>query len=132
MFKCGDIIYIENYYDEGGILVEGHPFIVVHDKQGQIEGLRFDFFGCFMSSIWDEKHEEEVKENKNNLIVDVEDGVLNRSFIKTEILSYFQKSKTRFFKVGHIDEDAYDVLIDLINKLQEEDSLTDNVNNIRS
>jgi hypothetical protein len=132
MFKCGDIIYIENYYDEGGILVEGHPFIVVHDEHGEIEGLRFDFFGCFMSSIWDEEHEKEVKKNKNNLIVDVEDGVVNRSYIKAEVLTYFKKTKTRFFKVGHIDDDAYDVLIDLINQLQKDDALTDNVRNILS
>ena len=42
MCRVGDIILIRKYIGEDGARQRNHPFIVLNDSEGKIEGLPFD------------------------------------------------------------------------------------------
>lgn len=130
MIQLGDILLIEKYKDEEGTIVNSHPFIVVDNKNGIIEGYSYDIAGNFISSIKNMDHKLEILRYRSNMLIDIEDGVLKESFIKAGILYYFDTSKIKYKHIGNIGTHAYNQLIHLLELLDEAQELTNNLNNI--
>jgi len=55
MCKIGDIIVIEKYIGEDGKMIHRHSFVVISDKEGYIEGLKYDLVTNVMSSFKNEE-----------------------------------------------------------------------------
>jgi len=71
MCKIGDIIVIEKYIGEDGKMIHRHSFVVISDKEGYIEGLKYDLVTNVMSSFKNEKHKKKKLKYKQNVkIVD--------------------------------------------------------------
>ena len=43
MCRIGDLIVIEEFYDELGNKDSRHSFVVLNDKKGKIEGVNYEF-----------------------------------------------------------------------------------------
>lgn len=130
MIKLGDIILIEEYLDDNGEMVSAHPLIVINTEGGKISGLDFDFIGCFMSSFKNSNHKSRVLKHDSNLLVTVEDGVDRDSYIKADVIHYFDSSKINYIFVGELTQDLYDLLLKVIRMLSEENRLEINTNNL--
>ena len=57
MCQRGDIIVVKHYKSQNN-KVGIHPFIVLDDKNGEIQGVTFDFIGLAMSSFKDSAQKE--------------------------------------------------------------------------
>lgn len=130
MIKLGDILLIDEYLDEDGLCVNAHPFIVLNNENGIIEGYAYDLVGNFMSSIKSYKHKVEVLKYNSNLLININDGVKRESFIKAGIIYYFDSKNIRYKHLGNIGEEAYQKLIQLLQLLDETEVLMNNINNL--
>jgi len=136
MCKIGDIITVSNFVGDGNNQVGNHYFVVVNDKNGEIEGLNFDVVGTVMSSFKSEEHRAKKLQYEENLEVTETEGKINNrdlrdGYIKADQLHYFNKENTNYFVVGQVDGD---VLIKLLEKMQYLDTkgkLKQNIENIK-
>lgn len=136
MCKIGDIITVSNFVGDGNNQVSNHYFVVVNDKNGEIEGLNFDVVGTVMSSFKSEEHRMKKLQYEENLEIIETDGKINNrdlrdGYIKADQLHYFNKENTNYFVVGQVDGD---VLIRLLEKMQYLDTkgkLKQNIENIK-
>ncbi len=130
MIQLGDIILIDNYLDVNGDNVSTHPMVVVNTIGGKICGLDFDLIGCFMSSFKSPNHRNRISKFKSNILVNVFDGVNKESYIKADVIYYFDSTKISFINVGKISEEVYEELIVVIELLAEQNKLRVNTNNL--
>lgn len=136
MCKLGDIIAVSKFVGDGSNQVSMHYFVVVNDKNGEIEGLNFDLVGAVMSSFKSEEQKTKKLKYKENIEIKEKDGTINNhdlrnGYIKADQLHYFKKSKTNYFVVGQVDGD---VLIKILQRMQYLDTkgkLKQNLENIK-
>lgn len=136
MCKIGDIIAVPTYVGEDKNQVGTHYFVVVNDKNGEIEGLNFDVVGAVMSSFKSEGHKLKKLKYEENIEIKETDGSINNhdlknGYIKADQLHYFKKNKTNYFVVGQVDGD---VLIEILQRMQYLDTkgkLKQNLENIK-
>lgn len=137
MCKLGDIIVVEKYISNEGVEINRHSFVVIHDKPGFIEGIPYDLVASVMSSFKNEKHKLKKLKFKENLEIISEDIISksknNKSgFIKADQLNYFDKSKVKYYVLGHISNELLDELILLIIALDKKGKLVHNISNLTS
>lgn len=136
MCKLGDIIVVDEYVGDDEVIVSKHSFVVINDKSGFIEGLRYDLVTNVMSSFKNDEHKNRKLRFMENLEVISDDIVADKNkngksgFIKADQLIYFDKAKIKYYVLGHLDEKLLDELILLIIKLAECGKLVNNLNNL--
>ena len=136
MCKLGDIIVVDEYVGDDEVIVSKHSFVVINDKPGFIEGLRYDLVTNVMSSFKNDEHKNRKLRFMENLEVISDDIVADKNkngksgFIKADQLIYFDKTKIKYYVLGHLDEKLLDELILLIIKLAECGKLVNNLNNL--
>lgn len=91
MCRVGDIILIRKYIGEDGTRQRNHPFIVLNDSEGKIEGLPFDLTCSVMSSFKNEEHRKKKLSMKQNLEITVEDGLRKMALLKLIKFIIFKK-----------------------------------------
>lgn len=130
MCRVGDIILIIKYIGEDGTRQRNHPFIVLNDSEGKIEGLPFDLTCSVMSSFKNEKHRKKKLSMKQNLEITVEDGVKKDGFIKANQIHYFQKDKLDYIVVGSVTPELFTELMKLIEELFKDEEILVNTSNL--
>ncbi len=119
------------------MMVSRHSFIVINDKPGFIEGVPYDLVASVMSSFKNDEQKFKKLKFEENLEI-VSDDIISNSknsksgFIKADQLNYFDKSKIKYYVLGHISEDLLDELMILIMALDKKGKLVNNLNNITS
>lgn len=131
MCAVGDIILVMDYINEG-IRIGKHSFVVINDREGQIQGLDYDLICNVMSSFKDEEHRKKKLSHPENFPVTYDDvNVPDRNqkdgFLKADQLFYFNKSKTKFIVIGSMKEDTLKLLIQLIESLDSIKIITENL-----
>ena len=137
MCKLGDIIVIDEFIGEDGIKIQRHSFVVINDKPGFIEGMRYDFVANIMSSFKSKRHKYNKLRFEENLEI-ISDSIISKfsknnkkGFIKANQLFYFDKNKIKYYVMGRISDDLLDDLIILIIFLTKKGKLKDNIFNIK-
>lgn len=136
MCKLGDIIVIDKYIGEDKKIINKHSFVVINNKPGFIEGLKYDLVANVMSSF--KSKEQRIKKLKfienveilsNQVISNLTKNEKN-GFIKADQLIYFDKNKIDFYVLGHIDEELLDKLTLIIVYLNQKGLLKQNTSNL--
>ena len=132
MCKIGDIIAIKNFVGDGKNNVGLHYFIVIQDEKGHIKGLSFDIVSVVMSSFKNDDHKKKKLMYKENLEIDVNDGLINskkikNGYIKTDQLFYFNKKQSDYYVVGQVDGDVLIRILDHISYLDNLGLLKQNI-----
>lgn len=132
MCKVGDIVFIRNYTTHDGRL-SSHPFIVVDDQNGKIQGLEFDL-ACSVMSSFDNK-QAGYKERKlsyiENLAFEISDGNTRDGYIKADQMYLFNKEDVELRILGSATDEMIEELLDLIESLREKGLLEAIIENIK-
>lgn len=131
MCKIGEIILIKNYKDCEGDPVSKHPFIIIEDNNGEIQGMQFDFASTVVCSFRDDEHRERKLKHDGNMEILSEQGVKKDGYIKADQIHYFDKNKIEFRVVGMATDDLVDDLFMLIGNLNDQEKLKVNLNNLQ-
>lgn len=123
MCKLGDIIVINKFKNEYGIIIPKHSFVVINDKPNYIEGFRYDFISNMLCSFHNENHKRKKLKYKENLPVKeqrIKGKKINNKegYIKADQLYYFDKNKIEYKLLAHMDKKLLNELIKLIIDLQ--------------
>ena len=135
MCKLGDIIVIKKFKNEVGEIIKQHSFVVIGDKNNNIEGLNYDFVANMLCSFHDAEHKRRKLRYKENLEV-IDKSISNKrinnktGFIKADQLYYFDKKKIDYYSLGRLNSDLLDELLKLIIILDKEDKLKVVVTNL--
>ena len=136
MCKIGDIIAVPQFIGDGNNFVGTHYFIVVNDKDGNIEGLDFNIVGAVMSSFKSEEKKKKKLKYEENMEIVEKDGKINNKdlkdgYVKADQLHYFNKENTTYFVVGQVDGDVLIKLLELIEYLDTKGRLKQNLENLK-
>lgn len=128
MCKLGDIIVVKEFKNECGKIVSKHSFVVIHDEQDYVEGLKYDFVSNMMCSFHNNNHKNKKLKYKENLPIKeklIYGSKINskEGFIKADQLYYFNKKKIEYIVLAHIDSSLLNELIALITELHNEGKL---------
>ncbi len=135
MCKIGDIIAVSNFIGDDKNNVNLHYFIVIQDEKGRIKGLSFDIVSVVMSSFKNREHRKRKLNHKENIEINVTDGIINsknvkNGYIKTDQLFYFNKKLTDYYVVGQVDGDVLIKILEHISYLDKLGLLKQNIWNI--
>lgn len=137
MCKLGDIIVVNKYIGDDNEEISKHSFVVINDKPGFIEGLKYDLITNVMSSFKSEeqrikklKFEENVEILSEQIISKIPTNKKN-GFIKADQLIYFNKNKLDYYVLGHISDELLEELIMIIISLSKNGLLKQNISNIQ-
>ncbi|EDS77118.1 conserved hypothetical protein [Clostridium botulinum C str. Eklund] len=124
MCKVGDIILIKNYVDNEKKL-DQHSFVVLSDESGKIQGLDYNIICNVMSSFKNKKQQEKKLQYAGNFPITHNDTVTHPDngkdgYIKAEQLYYFNKDKLDYMVIGQIKPEAFNLLMEFIEKLDVE------------
>ncbi len=133
MCKLGDIILVY-HYEDNGIQLGKHSFIVLNDESGEIQGLDYDMVCNVMSSFKSEEHKKKKLQYAENVLIKHNDANITddynnnkEGYIKADQLYYFRKDKIQFDVIGCMSDDAFKELISLIESLPVTHDITDNL-----
>lgn len=137
MCKFGDIIVINNYVGDDGKQINKHSFVVINDEPGKIEGLHYNLVANVMSSFKSESHRQKKLKYEENLEITSQDIIANTSngkngYIKADQLFYFDKKTLDYYRLGRVDDDLLDELVQLVIKLTVEGKSKMNIDNLPS
>ena len=136
MCKVGDIIVVEKYISEDGKEMSKHSFVVIDDNPDNIKGLNYSFVSNVMSSFKNVQHKSNTLRYEENVGVpseDIESDDINdkEGYIKADQLYYFDKNKIEYYVLASVNPDLLDELIRIIVKLEVENKLKYNIENIK-
>jgi len=123
MCKVGDIILVQNYNDNG-IDLSRHSFVIISDEAGQIQGLEYDLMCNVMSSFKNVKHREQKLKYSGNYEVLYTDSIITDGgngldgYIKAEQFYYFTKDTIEYEVIGSLEPEFFDSLIQFIEDLE--------------
>lgn len=137
MCKIGDIIVVRNYIGDDGEQMNQHSFIVINDRPGFIEGLKYDLVTNVISSFKNEEQRTKKLKFEENveIISDAITSTLSHNtkngFIKADQLIYFDKSKLDYYILGHISQELFDELAMIIVSLNQKGKIKNNIANLQ-
>lgn len=131
MCKVGDIILV-NHYKSHGNDISRHSFVVLNTDNGEIKGLPYDLVCNVMSSFHSAEHREKKLRYPGNIEIFPEDEIVQNGnnkggYIKADQFYYFKKSNIDYMVIGNVSVELFMRLIELINKLEEVEEITDNL-----
>lgn len=144
--NIGDVIVIKKYISPDNIELKQHSFIVVNNQAGKISGveinlnleLGFDLVATVMSSIKSKEHKDKIKSfyPKNMIIqfndTQIKNGNKQDGFIKVNQLYYFQRNNIEYIKIGKLNKQTLNKLLELIQINSDNGDLTANYNNLKT
>ena len=118
MCKKSDIILVDHYISQGR-RVGMHPFVVIEDKGGEIQGVSFDMIGNVISSFKSEEQKAKKLRYPGNFPIIAEEqnvpgGHSLDGYIKADQLYYFNKDKISYRVIGSLEPDTFNSLIEFI------------------
>ncbi len=118
MCKVGDIILIDHYIDHG-TAIGRHSFIVVSDKNGEIEGCSYDWVCNVLSSFKNKSQKAHKMSYPGNYEIKNIDTVTNPDdgkdgFVKADQLYYFNKAKIQYRVIGYVRQEVMNELLEFI------------------
>ena len=118
MCKKSDIILVDHYISQGHP-VGMHPFVVIEDKGGEIQGVSFDIIGNVISSFKSEEQKAKKLRYPGNFPIVAEEqnvpgGRPLDGYIKADQLYYFDKSKISYRVIGSVDQQTFNDLLEFI------------------
>ena len=123
MPKRGDIIFVQEYIDDGKVMSR-HSFIVIDDDGGKIQTLDYDFIALVMSSFKSEEQKQKKLSYGTNFPITGTDETNKpawahgkEGYIKAEQFYFFNKSKTQVTVIGQLTDDVMTALITFIDGL---------------
>lgn len=136
MCKVGDIIYIENYMSHGCNLSR-HSFVVLSTEEGKIAGMDYNLVANAMSSFQDEEQKKKKLAYPGNFPITANDenvpnGHGKEGYIKADQFYYFDRDTIEYKIIGSIVPEIFQLLLDFIEKLEELELITDNLNKAES
>lgn len=135
MCKPGDIIVVRNYISNDGVKLTRHSFVVLSNEKGNIKGMDFDLVASVMSSFKNAQHKQRKLSFIENFYITVDDyndikGNDKDGYIKAEQLYFFQKNQIDYIKIGKMNSDCFQKLLDLIQLLDKNNKLVYVINNL--
>lgn len=136
MCKLGDIIVVEKYFGDDEKKISRHSFVVINDKPDFIEGLKYDLVTNVMSSFKNKEQRNKKLRLMENVEIISDDIISSKKtnrksgFIKANQLVYFDKSKIKYYVLGHISDELLDKLMIIIIMLAQKNKLYNNLNNL--
>ena len=127
MCKIGDILLIYNS-KVNKHFIGPHPFIVLDDQNGKVSGVyAYDFIGLLLTSADTDERKAKLKKIEGNFPIAEDDKVMNEdkshdnrySFVEADYFFYFDKSRTKYMHIGHIDPDIYNLITEFILELSQ-------------
>lgn len=120
MCKVGDIILVNKYKSNGKTLSK-HSFVVIDDRNGEIEGYSYDLICNVLSSFKDNKQKERKMQYEGNFPIANDDTITNpdngkNGYIKTDQLYLFKKDLLDYSVIGTIKPDILQLIIEFINE----------------
>lgn len=134
MCKVGDIILIDKYIDNGKVLKK-HSFVVISDKNGEIEGCPYDIIANVLSSYKSESQKQRKLNYPGNFPIANDDTVTypdngKSGYLKTDQLYFFKKEDITYTVIGYVKPDILDLIMEFINDSEFEIiAITDNLKN---
>lgn len=128
MCKIGDLVIVYSP-KVNSRNIGTHPFVVLDDSNGTIRGMyEYDFISLLLTSYedGDEERKKQLGRREGNLHIAKEDKLFidtkyrrtNRnSYIEANNFFYFSKEKVSYKKIGRLDEDVYNYIVDFIVEL---------------
>lgn len=118
MCKIGDIIIVSEYKDHN-ISLPSHSFVVIDDKNGEIQGLPYDFVANVLSSFKGQIHKQRKLSYDGNFSITHNDTVTNPhnnrdGYVKADQWYYFAKDKISYNVIGYMKPDIFNSLIEYI------------------
>lgn len=143
--EIGDIIVVSEYISPDDIKLPQHSFVVVENRRGKISGveielnieLKFDIVATVMSSIKNKKHKKKIESYyPKNMIIEFNDAEISNGnkkdgFIKANQLYYFQKKNISYKKIGKLNKNTLEKLLELILTNSKNGDITANYNNLK-
>ena len=130
MINYGEIIVIEKFLNSHNKEVSAHPFVVIDNNAGVIQGIEYDISAAMLTSIKNDLHKQKYSKYKVNMFISAKDGVRKDSFLKLNEIYYFNEQDINYYKVGKIDDDLMDQIDELIFELDQEGEIIDVINNL--
>lgn len=135
MCKPGDIIVVRNYISNDGVKLTRHSFVVLSNEKGNIKGMDFDLVASVMSSFKNAQHKQRKLSFIENFYITVDDyndiqGNDKDGYIKADQLYFFQKNQIDYIKIGKMNSDCFQKLLDLIQLLDKNNKLVYVINNL--
>ena len=120
MCKKSDIILVDHYISQNQYIGK-HPFVVIDDEGGEIQGVSFDLICNAMSSFKSEEQKAKKLSYPGNFSIIAEEqnvpgGNSLDGYIKADQLYYFNKNKISYRVIGSIDQDTFNELIAFIQR----------------
>lgn len=136
MCKIGDIIVIDQYISPDGKKMSKHSFVVIDDTPNRIKGLNYSFVSNVMSSFKNEEHRKKKLKYEENIEItseEIESNDINHKtgYIKADQLYYFDKSRIKYCHLASVNPELMDELIRIIIKLEVENKLKQNLENLK-
>jgi hypothetical protein len=133
MCKIGDIIFINEYLDNGKV-ISCHSFVVINDASGEIQGLDYDIICNVMSSFQNEEHKnKKLKYYPKNYPVTSDDVTIidngndKEGYIKINQFYYFNKEKIDYKIIGYLDTDIFNEILKFIEEFDTVRKITENL-----
>ncbi len=131
MCKVGDIIVV-NEYQDNGITLGKHSFVIIDDEQEKIKGLDYDFICNVLSSFKGEEQKTKKLSYEGNFYISHNDTDTNpddgkEGYVKANQFYYFNKSKIDYIVIGSMNDDIFSQLLDRIESLHKIYEVTDNL-----
>ena len=120
MCKIGDIILVD-HYKHGSKSIGKHSFVVIGDDNGSIQGMNYDLLCNVLSSIKSDEQRKRKLKYPGNFPIANEDTLTDpnngkNSYIKTDQIYLFNKSKLQYHVIGYIKPDILDLIVEFINE----------------
>lgn len=127
--EISSIVLIDEYLDVDNKTVGKHPFVVLNNDTEYVNEKRYNIVAVALSSY---KNKLQRKKNRIfNTSVDLfspEDGVIKDSFVKCDVLVYFNQE--RYKKIGSVTTKGFNDIIYKVTELDEKNKLSMNLNNL--
>ena len=124
MCKIGDIILIEKYKSNGK-KVGKHPFIIIENNGGTVQGIDFNFIAWAMSSFKNERQKNAKMAYIGNFptapddMTYIEDKYKKKGYVKVDQLYFFNTDKINYRVIGHMDEDVlFQIIKPYVNSIK--------------
>ena len=126
MCKVGDILLIFNARNKRSVGM--HPFIVLDDSEGKVSGVySYNFIGLLLTSADTEEKKERLSKIEGNFPIAEEDKILNEgrnhdnrdAYVEADQFFYFDKHKIKYIRIGSIEPDIYNLIVEFIEELGE-------------
>lgn len=127
MCEIGDLIVVYNPKANHRPIGK-HTFVVLDDTNGIVSGMfEYDFISLLLTSYADDDKDRHDKlqtyegnmhiSKDDKIITDPQNDYNKNSYVQANNFFYFEKSKIAYRKIGRIETDVFNLIIEFIQEL---------------